>query len=105
MYSDGSTAWVYDDSRSVSDGTACFPNLSPYSSSTSQYAQQADAPTGYYRDDRIARSQPYGSCSPDGSITCSDDGSMFYMCDHGGKVLMGNVAAGTTCTNGEIVAS
>lgn len=104
MYSNGQTAWVYEESRSVSDGMACLPNLSPYSSSTSQYAQQADAPSGYYRDDRIARSQPYGSCSVDGSLSC-DGPSQFFICDQGGLVLMGAVAAGTTCTNDKIVAT
>ncbi|KAL1297554.1 hypothetical protein AAFC00_006122 [Neodothiora populina] len=104
MYSDGSTAWVYEESRVVAAGTECFPNTSPYSSSTKQYAQQADAPSGYYRDDRIAASQPYGSCTSDGAIQCSGS-DQFLMCDHGGWVMMGSVAAGTTCSNDKIVAT
>lgn len=105
MYSNGSTAWVYDESRSVAAGTMCVPNLSPYSSQTDQYAQQADAPSGYYRDDRIAAAQPYGACSDEGSIECSDGGSQFLICDNGAWVLMGDVAAGTMCEDGQIVAS
>jgi len=42
------------------------------------------------------------SCSPDGAITCGAGGTTFYMCDHGTLVAMGSVAAGTTCSNGQI---
>jgi hypothetical protein len=41
-------------------------------------------------------------CSPDGTITCGAGGTTFYMCDHGALVAMGSVAAGTTCSNGQI---
>ena len=105
MYSNGDTAWVYDASRAVGSGMACYPNVSPYSDTTEQYAQQADAPTGYYRDDRIAASEPYGSCSVDGSIQCTSGGSQFLMCDDGGLVLMGPVPDGTMCEDGSIVSS
>jgi len=105
MYSDGTTAWVYEGSISVGPGMACFPNLSPYSSQTNQYAQQADTPSGFYRDDRYARAQPYGPCSGEGSIQCTSGGSQFMMCDHGGWILMGAVPDGTTCQNGGFVSS
>lgn len=42
------------------------------------------------------------ACSPDGTITCGAGGTTFYMCDHGALVSMGSVAAGTTCSNGQI---
>lgn len=105
MYSDGSTAWIYEESRGVAAGTMCIPVLSPYSAATQQYAQQADTTSGYYRDDRIGASQPEGSCTSDGSIECTNSGSQFLMCDNGGWVDMGSVASGTICENGEIVAS
>lgn len=103
--SNGQAAWVYDDSRVVAAGMECLPYISPYSNSTSQYAQQADTPTGYYRDDRYVRARPDGSCSDDGSIECANNGTTFLVCDQGGWVDMGDVAAGTTCENGAIVAS
>ncbi|GAB7357482.1 hypothetical protein MBLNU459_g0018t1 [Dothideomycetes sp. NU459] len=105
MYSDGSTAWVYEESRSVAAGTMCVPNLSPYSAATAQYAQQADAPSGYYRDDRIGRSQPEGACASAGAVKCTNSGSQFQICDDGGWVDMGSVPSGTICANGAIVAS
>ena len=42
------------------------------------------------------------SCSPDGSIVCASDGLHWFMCDQGQLVDMGSVAAGTTCSNGQI---
>ncbi|KAK0948538.1 hypothetical protein LTR29_000170 [Friedmanniomyces endolithicus] len=81
-YNDGSvpsyssTSWVYDYPRTVAAGMMCLPNLTPYSSQTSQSGQQASTPQGYYRDDRM-----------------------------GGWVQMGSVASGTTCENGQIVGS
>ena len=42
------------------------------------------------------------ACSPDGAITCGAGGTTFYMCDNGALVSMGSVAAGTTCSNGQI---
>lgn len=83
----------------------CIPNISPYSASTNAYAQQADTTSGYYRDDRIGRSQPDGTCTTDGSIGCTNSGSQFEICDQGGWIDMGSVASGTTCVNGQIVAN
>lgn len=105
MYSDGSTAWIYEYNRTVSSGMECVPNLSPYSTSTEEYAQQADTTTGYYRDDRIVAAQTYGTCSTDGELECTDSGDEFLVCDDGAWVMMGAVAAGTTCDDGAIVAS
>ena len=108
-YGDGSNpdtpsnAWVYGYPRNVSAGMECITYLSPYSSGTSQYAQQALTSHGYYRDDRIVRARPDGDCDDPGSIKCIDDGQQFEVCDQGGWVAMGPVAAGTTCSNGEIV--
>ena len=101
---DASADWVYNSPRDVADGMECLPYLSPYSSQTSQYSQQGAVPQRYYRDDRIVRARPDGDCSDDGSILCTDGGTMFDVCDHGGWVRMGPVAAGTTCENGQIVA-
>jgi len=42
------------------------------------------------------------ACSPDGSITCAANGKHWFMCDQGALVDMGSVAAGTTCSNGQI---
>ena len=110
-YNDGSdpdaasNSWVYGYPRNVSAGMECISFLSPYSSQTSQYSQQALAPRGYYRDDRIVRARPDGDCDDDGSLRCIDDGQQFEVCDQGGWVAMGPVANGTICSNGEIVAS
>jgi hypothetical protein len=46
--------------------------------------------------------QSGASCPTDGAIVCSSDGQSFYMCDHGALVSMGSVAAGTSCSNGQI---
>jgi hypothetical protein len=102
---DGGSTWSYNFPRDVSDGMECLPYLSPYSGQTTQYRQQAKTPTGYYRDDRVVRARPDGDCNTDGSILCTDGGTMFDVCDQGGWVRMGPVAAGTTCQDGEIVAS
>lgn len=100
---DGSE-WVYGWPRDVSAGMLCLTSLSPYSSQTDQYAQQALTPDGYYRDDRIIRDRPDGDCDRDGSFMCTDDGQQFSVCDQGGWVRMGRVAEGTTCEDGHIVA-
>jgi len=42
------------------------------------------------------------ACSPDGSIACAASGQNWFMCDQGALVDMGSVAAGTTCSNGQI---
>ncbi|KAK4555680.1 hypothetical protein LTR86_007433 [Recurvomyces mirabilis] len=110
-YNDGtvpgqpSSGYVYESSRDVAAGMECLPYLSPYSSQQSQYAQQAMTPTGYYRDDRYVRSRPDGDCSSDGALQCTNSGTTFDICDQGGWVQMGSVAPGTTCQNGQIVAS
>lgn len=101
---DGSK-WVYGYERDVSDGMMCFASLSPYSGQTDQYAQQALTPAGYYRDDRIIRDRPLGDCDADGALTCTDEGQGFAICDHGGLVDMGDVAQGTRCEDGRIIAS
>ncbi|KAK0367348.1 hypothetical protein LTR94_000345 [Friedmanniomyces endolithicus] len=110
-YNDGSvpsyssTSWVYDYPRTVAAGMMCLPNLTPYSSQTDQSGQQASTPQGYYRDDRMVRARPDGSCSTEGAIECTNGGSSFDICDQGGWVQMGSVASGTTCENGQIVGS
>ncbi|EMC94923.1 hypothetical protein BAUCODRAFT_518344 [Baudoinia panamericana UAMH 10762] len=110
-YNDGSdpsrpsNAYIYDYPRTVAAGMECLPYYSPYASDTTQYAQQPTCPQGYCRDDRYVRYRPDGDCSENGSIMCTDGGQMFDMCDQGGWVQMGSVAAGTTCENGEMVAS
>jgi hypothetical protein len=75
------------------------------SSGTVSYVQQPGAPSGYYRDDRYVRYRAYGGCSPDGSLQCANSGAGFWVCDQGGWVDMGMVAAGTECVNGGIVAA
>ena len=110
-YNDGSvpgepsTSWVYEYPRHVAAGMECLGLLSPYSSETSQYAQQGMTPDGYYRDDRIVRARPDGDCSLDGAIKCTYGGQRFDVCDQGGWVRMGPVASGTRCANGQIVRS
>lgn len=60
-YNDGTVAssspasWAYDYPRQVADGMQCQPSLSPYDSDTIQYAQQAQTPSGYYRNDQYVR--------------------------------------------------
>jgi hypothetical protein len=41
------------------------------------------------------------TCSPDGALVCSSDGTKFGLCNFGKAVMM-PVAEGTTCTNGAI---
>lgn len=90
----------------------CLPFESPYSSdsssgqtATDSYGQQAGADSGYYRDDRIARSAPNGTCTDEGSLECYSDGMGFLICDDGAWIDMGAVAQGTECEDGEIVAT
>lgn len=100
------TGWSWQDPQQVADGMQCLPFLSPMSSvgGTDQYGQQPSSPQGYYRDDRYVRAEPDGSCSTDGALQCN--GVMdFWICDQGGWVDMGPVAAGTECEDGEIVAA
>lgn len=110
-YNDGTVksdeTWVYSSrtERTVAGGMECLPFLTPYSSATDQYDQQSGAASGSYRDDRYIRERPDGDCDKDGSLKCSSGGTQFLICDHGGWVNMGAVAAGTTCSNGKIVAS
>lgn len=51
------------------------------------------------------RADNYGDCSPDGHLFCDDTGSAFFECDQGGLIDVGPVAAGTTCVDGNIVAT
>lgn len=108
-YNDGtvssSETWVYISSRQVAAGMECLPSLSPYNGQTEQYAQQGNVAKGSYRDDRIVRARPEGACDTDGSLQCTDGGQQFMVCDQGGWVQMGSVAAGTTCKDGKIVAA
>ena len=81
-----------------------MPFLAPYTTGTTEYTQQWKTPVGYYRDDRIVRERPDGSCDEDGSIQCPDDGLTFDICDQGGWVEMGPVPKGMTCVGqGDIV--
>jgi len=96
---------IYAYPRPVAIGMECLPNATPAGSESQSYKQQDNTPTGYYRDDRIVRSQANGACNQDGSLRCSDGGSTFYMCAQGAWVYMGSVAPGTTCQDGEIAAS
>lgn len=98
------TASTYDSPRQVAAGMECLPNLSPYTSSTSS-AQQGNTQQGYYRDDRYVRTRPNDDCSTDGALQCTNGGQGFEVCDQGGWVDMGSVAAGTSCQDGAIVAS
>lgn len=97
--------WVYKSPRTVAAGMMCLPYLSTYTSSNKQYAQQANVASGSYRDDRIVRTTPDGDCSQDGSLQCTGGGTTFDICDQGGWVQMGSVAAGTKCSNRAIVAA
>lgn len=103
-WNDGGDDWVYRSPRDVADGMMCLPNLAPYSSEINT-GQQALVPAGFYRDDRYVRSRPDGDCDRDGSLRCRNEGAEFMVCDHGGWVRMGEVAAGTICRNGNIVAN
>lgn len=46
-----------------------------------------------------------GDCEPDGSLQCGPSGNTFFICDQGGLINFGSVAAGTVCSNGTIVAT
>ncbi|CAK4033560.1 Hypothetical predicted protein [Lecanosticta acicola] len=100
-----SETWVYLHSRPVAAGMMCLPWLSKYTGGNAQYAQQAHVARGSYRDDRVVRARPDGDCGSDGALRCTDGGRAFEVCDQGGWVQMGSVAAGTTCSNGAIVAA
>jgi len=103
--SGASTDWLYDYPRDVSAGMECLPYLSPYASSTQQYSQQGQVQQGSYRDDRVVRARPDGDCNNEGAIMCTDGGQQFDVCDQGGWVQMGAVAAGTSCQGEEIVSN
>lgn len=94
--------WTYNYPRQVAAGMQCITFLSP-SGSSSQQGQQGSTPQGYYRNDRVVRARPDGDCSQNGAIKCTQGGQMFEVCDQGGWVDMGQVAAGTRCENGQIV--
>ncbi|GAB7344661.1 hypothetical protein MBLNU457_3143t1 [Dothideomycetes sp. NU457] len=96
---------IYAYPRPVAIGMECLPNKSPAGSESQSYGQQDNTPAGYYRDDRIVRSQANGACSQEGALWCSDGGGSFYMCAQGAWVYMGSVAPGTMCQTGEIAAS
>ncbi|KAI5201230.1 hypothetical protein E4T38_06168 [Aureobasidium subglaciale] len=104
MYSDGSTSWVYRDARVLGNGATCVPSFSPYSSSTKAYAQQADSPAGFYRDDRIAYPSGAGACAENGDVECVGT-SGFNMCNDLVWFGMGGTASGTQCQNGMLVSS
>ncbi|CAC9889740.1 unnamed protein product [Aureobasidium pullulans] len=104
MYSDGSTSWVYRDARVLGNGASCVPSFSPYSSSTKVYAQQADSPAGFYRDDRIAYPSGAGACAENGDVQCVGT-TGFNMCNDLVWFGMGGTASGTSCSNGLLVAS
>jgi hypothetical protein len=105
MYSDGSTSWVYRDARNLNNGASCVPSFSPYSSSTKAYAQQADSPAGFYRDDRIAYPNGQGACAENGDVECQGTGG-FSMCNDLVWFGMGGTAPGTVCQGqGVLVAS
>jgi len=94
--------WVYKSPRTVAAGTQCLPFLSP---NLGAHKQQASTRSGFHRDDRIVRARPDGDCATDGALKCTDGGAMFEICDHGGWVAMGAVAAGTKCADGHIVSA
>jgi hypothetical protein len=81
------------------------------SGGTGSYDQEPGAPAGYYRDDRYVRYRAYGACPVDRALQCANggvaanSGQEFWVCDQGGWVDMGMVAAGTECANGGIIAS
>jgi hypothetical protein len=87
----------------VAPGTECLPALSPYTILHGTFEQQSNVPEGYYRDDRYVRASPLGRCKNNGQLKCVNDGQAFQVCDNGGWIAMGNVAAGTKCEDGEIV--
>jgi hypothetical protein len=104
MYSDGSTSWVYRDARALNNGASCVPSFSPYSSSTKAYAQQADSPAGFYRDDRIAYPNGQGACTENGDVECVGTGG-FAMCNDLVWFGMGGTAPGVSCSQGVMSAS
>ncbi|CAD0100491.1 unnamed protein product [Aureobasidium mustum] len=104
MYSNGQTSWVYRAPRSLDNGATCVPSFSPYSSSTKQYAQQADSPAGFYRDDRIAYPSGQGACPENGDLQCVGTGG-FNMCNDLVWFGMGGTAAGVQCEDNVLVAT
>lgn len=100
-----STAW--SSPRDVAAGMTCLPNLTRYTNAISVSSfLGAGVPAGYYRDDRYVRARPYGSCGTNGAAMCGDASSGtqggWLVCDQGGWIYMGLLAAGTVCTNGVI---
>lgn len=90
--------------RSAAPGMMCLPSWSPYSSATSGYAAGSGGGASY-RDDRHVRSRPLGDCDVNGALGCTRGGEGFMVCDQGGWVDMGSVAAGTRCVGGRIAAA
>lgn len=92
----------------VANGTQCLPRSSRLledGSNTHDYdpLSPGGGPAGTYRDDTIVRARPLGACGLQGSVECLRDGKGWAMCDQGGWVDMGSVAAGTVCRDGHIV--
>lgn len=56
-------------------------------------------------DEMRIRADNDGNCQPDGQLFCGPSGNTFFICDQGGLIDFGSVAAGTTCANGTIVAT
>lgn len=107
-----STSGSSTDSSSGVSSTSTPPASTPDSSSGSTPASSS-APVA--SSVPVASSAPSagstgsagsgGACSQDGAIVCSADGTSFSMCNHGTLVPMGQVAGGTVCKNGAIVAA
>ena len=94
---EGSSTY-YSSARAVAPGMLCYPYWAPPS--------KGGNPREFYRDDRYVRARPFGECTFNGALQCTDAGygmgSGFWICDHGGWIDMGRVAAGTVCVDGSI---
>ena len=95
--SDGSSTY-YSSARAIAPGMLCLPYWAPPSSGGNV--------NDFYRDDRYVRARPMGDCSYNGALQCADAGggmgSGFWICDQGGWIDMGRVAADGVCVDGEI---
>lgn len=94
----GGAVTVQATSTAVVTSTAFVPSATAPAAATSAAATPAApaAPTG--------GASSGTSCSADGALVCSADGSQFGICS-GGQATMMAVSAGTKCSGGSIVAA
>ncbi|KAL2044209.1 hypothetical protein N7G274_002914 [Stereocaulon virgatum] len=87
--------------NSFASFSLCVPGAG---NSTTYYPMGSVANGTVCRDGAIERASD-GKCTPNGTLSCSQNGQVFFLCDEGGLINMGSIAPGTRCMQGQIVVS